>query len=471
MSNRGDYYRLMCPFCQTLLTVVPEQEGTKVKCPDCFSMLDVGPPPSKKTKKPQRGGQTWTEDAKAGKTGGSAEGGLQPVADELSQFLEDDPTESRTAEAVEDEGDLKLADSFERPSIRSMYGFESGNADLLAPKKRNRGKKKTEDALEADDLPPADGIDEFPVAESDIPTLESIGTLVPESEPEAGVDAAQQRNRATRESGSRKRIVERVGQHQKESDPSDSIQDDGRRRPKFQHAELFMATVSMVTDARVLLAAGVATVLMLVGGIACEAILPVGTDTSSWEMSATLAKTGLKILFGYLPYYAGLVGLWVTAGFIFRDAAEGYSKVQRWTVAGQSEFWSTFLLFAFGFFIAGLPAAVFTLLMIPMRMLIAPLFLISAWFNRSPWMIVSTDWFSAVAEDKSQWTTVYYWFVAFAFIGFLAGLVFFMRSWVEVFAVDLLLTILGIGINVVLTLAFAAIAGWHAGAVIESLDA
>jgi nicotinamide riboside transporter PnuC len=66
--------------------------------------------------------------------------------------------------------------------------------------------------------------------------------------------------------------------------------------------------------------------------------------------------------------------------------------------------------------------------------------------------------------------TVYYWFVAFAFIGFAAGLLFMTRGWVEVFAVDVLLTIMGIGINVVLTLAFAAIVGWHTGAVIESLD-
>lgn len=485
MSNRGDYYRLTCPFCHTLLTVVPEQEGTKVKCPDCFSMLDVGAPPAKKQKNSQRGGQMWTQPSDAGE-GKGTKGQSSSSAKEIDDLLIDDSADVSPADVGVESGELKLADAVDRPAVSSLYGFESGEDDLLAPKKRKRAAKNdaknadkdADTALGADDLQLADDIDDLPLVEDDVPSLESIGTLVPESEPDEEAERNSQTSKSDRRPSSKPKKRNRSGKPKSKlqgklnskrgSVEPDSIDDHGR--PRFRHAELFMATVSMITDTRVLLAAGAATLLMLVGGIACEAILPVGYDTSGWSLSTTMAKTGLKILFGYLPYYAGLIGLWATAGFIFRDATEGFSKVQRWSVAGKSEFWSTFLLFAFGFFIAGLPAAVFSLVMIPMRMVIAPLFLISAWFNRSPWMIVSTDWFAAISENKSQWMTVYYWFVAFAFAGFIAGLLFMVRGWVEVFAVDVLLTIMGIGINIVLTLAFAAIAGWHTGAVIESLD-
>ena len=463
-----------------MLTVVPEQEGTKVKCPDCFSMLDVGAPPAKKSKNHQRGGQTWTGGSATSEGSAADEPSLSSSAKDVDDLLKDDSTDDSLADLNAEPGELKLADAVERPTVASLYGFESDDADLLSPKKRKREAKDADKALGAGDLQLADEIDELPLIEDDIPSLESIGTLVPESEPDEEAVRNRQEKQNDRQPWVKPKKRKRGGKSNSKTPNSktpnskigsgdpESIDDPGR--PRFRHAELFMATVSMITDARVLLAAGAATLLMLIGGIACEAILPVGYDTSAWSLSTTMAKTGLKILFGYLPYYAGLIGLWTTAGFIFRDAAEGFSKVQRWKVAGQSEFWSTFLLFAFSFFIAGLPAAVFSLIMIPMRMVIAPLFLISAWFNRSPWMIVSTDWFSAISENKSQWMTVYYWFVAFAFIGFAAGLLFMTRGWVEVFAVDVLLTIMGIGINVVLTLAFAAIAGWHTGAVIESLD-
>ena len=40
----------------------------------------------------------------------------------------------------------------------------------------------------------------------------------------------------------------------------------------------------------------------------------------------------------------------------------------------------------------------------------------------------------------------------------------------DLVAVDIILTAIGIMMNSVITLVFAAIAGWHAGAVIESLD-
>ena len=71
------------------------------------------------------------------------------------------------------------------------------------------------------------------------------------------------------------------------------------------------------------------------------------------------------------------------------------------------------------------------MLIIPLRMLVAPLFLISAWFNFSPWQIVSADWYFVVKDHKSQWITVYSCFGGLAFAGLLTGVVFFVRAYTD----------------------------------------
>ena len=226
----------------------------------------------------------------------------------------------------------------------------------------------------------------------------------------------------------------------------------------------------MLTAPGVLIAAGVSMLVMVVSVCISESIYPYEGFNSRPNENQTVGKFFAAAFLGYLPYFVGLVMLWTVASFVFRDAAKGHQKVQRWTVAGQSDFLSTLLVFAFSFFIAGLPGAVLWLLIMPLRMIIAPLMLISAWFNHSPWEIVSVDWFKSTNGKAKQWTTVYIWFGGLAFVGLLAGLVFLARASTTVYVVDAFLSIFAIGLNVVITLVFAAIAGWHCGAVIENLD-
>ena len=57
-----------------------------------------------------------------------------------------------------------------------------------------------------------------------------------------------------------------------------------------------------------------------------------------------------------------------------------------------------------------------------------------------------------------------------ALAGLVVAAVFWTRTYSDLLAVDLILTAIGIGMNTVITLVFAAIAGWHAGAVIESIE-
>ena len=103
MSDSGEYYRITCHFCDTILTVVEKQAGTEIKCPDCFSMLKVGPPPEGSQRKTKKRSQSPTK----GSSGG---------------------------DGVDDE--FKLSETFDRPAVSPLFGLEASNEDMLAPRKR-----------------------------------------------------------------------------------------------------------------------------------------------------------------------------------------------------------------------------------------------------------------------------------------------------------------------------------------------
>ena len=460
MSDNGEYYRITCRFCDTILTVTEQQAETEVKCPDCFSMLEVGKLTKKRKSKPiGRGGRSH----KPGETGV--------------------PKDSQGGD------ELKLSETFERPTISPLFGLEASEEDLLAPRKRKSADEAdASQDVEAESPPskakssqakkrpsansksvPASGdhdqdleleLDE-PLPVDDVLSLESIGTLVPDSEPDADEIVAAKPRAGSKVAPRKKKRSRRESAEPQETEV---------RRPDFKPANLFMATVGMLSDVRVLVASAVAILIMLIGGFSSEAIFPAGSETESLTIMESMSKYFTSFLFGCVPYYIGLLGLWTVAGFVFRDAVQGNSKFQGWASGGQASFWPTFLLFGFSFFIAGLPGAILSVLIIPLRMMIAPLFLISAWFNGSPWQIISADWYHVVSKNKSQWITVYSCFAALALAGMMVGSVFWTRCKSDLLAVDLILTAIGIGMNTVITLVFAAIAGWHAGAVIESIE-
>jgi len=455
MSDSGEYYRITCNFCDTILTVVEDQAGTEIKCPDCFSMLKVGPPPEGLKRRKKKRSQSATPA-----------GGDSGTDDEL-----------------------KLSETFERPAVSPLFGLDASEQDMLAPRKRkpladdlesesstketsqhsSRPKRNVSSPANEPAKPPSGessqdmGLDvDLPLPVDEVLSLDAIGNLDPASEPEAGASKSELDRPAGKANKPRTKK-----QAKSKSKTADKVE---ASRPKFQFANLFMATVGMLTDVKVLAASGAAVLVMLIGGFSSESIFPVGSDIEALTMTSSMYKYFVSFLFGNLPYYIGLLGLWTVAGIVFQHAAQGHVKVQNWVKAGQSELWSSFLLFGFSFFIAGLPGAILQLMIIPLRMLVAPLFLISAWFNFSPWQIVSTDWYQSVQENKSQWITVYGCFGGLAFAGFLTGAVFMARAYSDLVAVDLILTFIGIVANAVITLVFAAIAGWHTGAVIESLD-
>lgn len=241
--------------------------------------------------------------------------------------------------------------------------------------------------------------------------------------------------------------------------------------PEFEIGELLESAVAMLKSPGVFVRVGIAFALMCLGAITMEWISPEYHRVDTGEEAAMLARlvAWAQWIFAAGVYLTGLAALWWTSSYLFRDAALGKRSVASWSNAGTNELLSTFLLFAFGFFIGGLPAAFFASVILPLRLLLGPLFLLSAWYNQSPFAIVSVDAFQSASQNASQWKRFYTFTGGLAFLGFAAGLIFWMRCLLP-FAVGLAAIIFGIAICTVVTLLFAVVCGWHCGCVAESLE-
>lgn len=179
------------------------------------------------------------------------------------------------------------------------------------------------------------------------------------------------------------------------------------------------------------------------------------------KLMTTLAWAGM----GLLPYFIGVGLLWLLCGFVFREAASGNEQVSNWSIQSFGELKSTFLVFGFSFFIAGLPISPIPIMFAfvhPLRCLIAPLFLLSAWYSRNPLAIVSVDAFKHFRRESNEWGKFYMLAVGMGAMGFIGGLLML----VSVSGVSFITSLLGAVLVTMSTVIFAAATGWHCGWVV-----
>ena len=109
-------------------------------------------------------------------------------------------------------------------------------------------------------------------------------------------------------------------------------------------------------------------------------------------------------------------------------------------------------------------------LILPLRILVGPLFLLAAWFNRSAWSILSVDVFQGTRKISGQWSTLYTMLVILAAAGLLSGGLLWMRWLTDILVIDLALSVVAVVLHVAVMLAFAPLAGWHVGLVMKLLE-
>ena len=414
-------FGIKCSVCDTHIHVTPDQIGSQVKCPECFTKLSVKRPETKKKKSHRR----WKQQ----------------------------PPEKSHIRSTDDE--YALSEPIERPKIDynvdPSFGLDAVTEDLLAPRRSEE---------EVDSRP------DQPNDESTSSRADSNRKTAPDAKPKKSrrelLEAAQQRNLAQQKSSSLE--VTPVATEQTEQGDAETP-----RFPEFGFGSLMAAVTRMFTSPGLIWRMFVAWLLMGIGWAMMHQF------TNAYEAAnatdkPTLGNWALSFfgwfMLGALPFIAGTLLLWFICGYVFRNAASGNRQVASWGISGTAELSSTFLIFSFSFLVAGLPLLFVPFLINPFRFLVAPLLLLAAWYNGSPMAIVSVDAFQNFREDADQWKSFYLFIILLVFLALIAGgllmIQLFLLLWV--------FSLAGMAINVTLTIAFAAVAGWHCGIVVQSLE-
>ncbi len=451
-----ELFGIACHVCDTRIHVRNDQIGSTVQCPDCFTELTVGRPKPKKRK--------WK--------------GVSEPENQSEQ-----PKQYRDSE----DGELRLEDEFERPRYGASYGLEPDEdvppdhpiVDSGAP------------IIAGDDLPelaPLDDdeltepqqeepVDEASRVQAANETFESFEVPQPADIEEPSPSPATKSEPAERRLSRRERFEQaqrRMDDNAaRGNDPFDlSDDDEAVDFPGFDQASMFNAIMQMLKSRGLWWRALAATAVMLLGALVKERLWPYGTQTSDFEgeSGSFFVQAFLATVLGAAPYALGLAGLWLAASFVFRDAAMGRRQVQTWKTTGTNELLATFLIFGFSFFVAGVMGVFAGPLTIPLRVLVAPLFLLAAWYNRSFWSIASLDVFSDFQELSKQWGRCYSWLALLAVTGLLIGILFWLRRFIDSYIACAIITVIGVVLGNLVTLVFAAIAGWHAGKIVTYLN-
>ena len=454
LFEHADVYGIKCEICDTRIHVRPDQVGSHVECPECYSKILVTAHDGK-----NKHTQRW----------------LKENRDKKKYEREDE--------------ELKLAAPENLPPIDKSYGFAAPDEDLLAPKQPSSesagsrdGKNGHEVANDEDN-----GLElmeeEAPAPKRSTTRREPSGA---QSSKVTSPNGASPKisslpgtgNRKTRrelyEESQRKQAAAEAGTvYQPEistDEPTES------RFPSFEPRALSVAALEMIKSRGVAWRTILAVVLMCFGTIMMQWFFPDSAPiVEKGEEGSMMERLGVWLAWGFgggVPYLLGIAMLWLTSAYIFRDAALGHRQVKTWKNAGVSELSGTFLIFGFGFFIGGLPALFLTLFTMPLRVLFGPLLLLGAWYSQSPFSIVNVDAFRGVTQNMGHWISFYKFMFLLAAISLVAGTAFLVRAYIPMgpaFVLTAIVSIIGVVILTVVTLVFATVCGWHCGKVVEGL--
>ncbi len=257
---------------------------------------------------------------------------------------------------------------------------------------------------------------------------------------------------------------ERAGYHpnQKKSGKRKS------RYPEMRFENLFGAAVELVMESGVAVRAGIAAALMATGNVIAHFALAKYDAIDTPTMGDTAMMGMWRFGVGWVPYAIGTILLWYFCGVVFRETASGQRKIKSWHLGPTTEWTSTLLMTAISFAVAGSPVLMLMSIYItaPVRFFLALPFLVAVWYAQSPFAILSADVVGHFRKQGKQWQTVFLVVFALASLAFVSGLLMHIPlAWLCV-----LTSTLGAVFLSFVTLAFAAVAGWHSGMVVEELS-
>ncbi len=421
-----DLYGVKCSVCDTRIHITPDKVGSQIECPICFSPVIVNPPSERPRYRPD-----WN----------------QP--------------KSNSSRDENEAGELRLSEPIQRPKVEHFiepgFGLPDVETDLLAP------------------LAPRD---EQVKATDEIPELQVVEVAKRNA---SQTPSPNRQRRSTNSSSKANRdssLPPKPAFSQADSGDGpnsrrarfENSQVDEREKPLSVHSSddlqpltiksLNEHVVGTITDPRLIIPAVTAIIMLTVGDVLYDIFQDLrGPDAEvGFANAIKLIMSGFSFL---AIYGCGTLILWYVCSVIFRESARGNHTVESWKTQGFDEIKSTFLLFAFSFALAGLPfLALGTYLSAPIRLLLAPLPLLVAWFNQNVFIGVSFEPFVTFQSQSGDWKQFYIYVFALAVLTLVGGLLFSVPY----------CSIIAAAVIAVTAIAFAAAAGWHIGRTVKMMD-
>ena len=481
-ADDGSSWHIKCHICDSVLLVSAQQVGSKIKCNDCYSMLDVRAKPGSRNPRTQPGvadvadlevvEEKATPAAPVSRPKNSRESDeltLMPAVelpDEikevqketyLDEFVEDEPAapaELSIDDLVEDEP-LSLADPVDLAStVNPMFG-------LGAPDSADDDADDDSDEM----------IEIVDVAPEELNEPENISDVVlpPTNLP-----------RVPRKKGKQPAAIPVEG----EADEDVPVRVHAKRRPKkaksdapkrtakgfaFDEAgvsDVLDKAVGVLKTGKIWIWALVAVAVMAIGSSIWQGLGPHRLDPEEVSLTSRMMTWGAGLVFGHGIFFAGYTILMFVCGVIFRETAQGETKVDAVSVTDTADFTSTMLLFGFSMFMAALPCVFFYMFIsLPFQFFLAGCFLFAAWKNQGAFSIVSSSIFSSFSKHSASWKN---WLVVAAIAaagGFVGGLL--MEVPLQV--ISIFTSIAGSVIITFATLFYACVTGWHCGNIVEQM--
>ena len=487
-NEDGSSWHIKCHICDSVLLVTTEQVGSKVKCNDCYSMLDVEPKTKLQKIKGVADGsdlEVIEDEAKIAPPKprpkqDDDELTLMPAPDlspdvtnaQKENFIddlsEDEPRTALTEEHLEeleeiDDEPLQLSDPINVPKVDNPMFRSAAPASVEFDDDDDDESDEMIEVLDVspDELNAGDGIAFLPDASAEaesneLPRMPRKGRKQPAAIPVPGEDDdAPVRVHAKRQSKKKtKSAPAQVAVKEFEFDQA-------------APGVFLEKAMGILGSPKIWIWAAVSIVLMAIGGAVWEAIRPDKLDKAA-DLPEKFMSWGTGLVFGQLVFFAGYVVLLFVCGVIFRETAQGKTKVESVSVANTTDFTSTMLLFGFSMFIAALPFMYFGYmhLSLPLQFFLAGPFLFAAWKNQAAFQIVSGSILESFSEHGASWKN---WAIG-AGIASLGGIVGGGLMEVPLQGISIFTSIVGAILVALVTLFYAAITGWHCGNVVEKMN-
>ena len=467
-------FGIRCSVCDSKLLVNLGQVGEEVKCSDCFSMIKVRSPTAKEKEQIEKQIRLSLEEGSSSSDSSLADDGELTLAPLEEDELGDVELVAEIVEDVDEPLNFREEHSASADELSGGGMQDDDFADVLLD---DDDEDVSQDHKE-DDFPD-EVVDEIgeDLLSGDLSLsgpleLEDASFVDPAMLAAAGKKAKDKgkkkreqlnpyRSKSAQQAEKRQK-VKGYKPKQKNSDKAKS------KFPELRFDTLFGAAVELVTEPSVAVRGFTVAALLAVGNVISHSALATYSAIEEPTMGDTATMGFWRLGVGWLPYAIGTILLWYFCGVVFREATDGKKKIESWKLGHTTEWSSTLLITAVSFAIAGSPVLMFMSIYVtaPVRFLLALPFLTAVWYSQSPFAIISSDVVMHFRSNGKQWKTVFLVVLALASIAFVAGVLMHVPvPWLSI-----LTSALGAVFLSFVTMAFAAVAGWHSGMVVEELN-